>query len=126
MDKNLKLYIDDLKKKNIYDNSLIVITADHHAHLGGFDMGSRLTKDLPLYIINGGIDMDKAWHGQMNQLDVFTTVLDILDIKSKWRGLGKTILLPDYSNSVNQSMYDISRMIIESDYFRNCNADNDM
>lgn len=119
MDKHLKLYIDNLKKKDLYNNSLIIITADHHAHLGDLNMGDRLTKDLPLFIINGGIENDKSWNGKMNQLDVFTTVLDILNIQSKWHGLGKTILLPNYKNSVNQSMYDISRMIIESDYFRN-------
>ncbi len=119
MDFNLKLYIDDLKKKGLYDNSLIIVTADHHAHIGDLNMGTRLTSNLPLYIINGNIDMNTAWTGKMNQLDVYSTILDILQIETKWHGLGRTLLLPDYYDSVNQSLYDISRMIIESDYFKN-------
>lgn len=119
MDKNLELYIADLKNKGLYDNSLIVITADHHAHLGDLNMGNQLKKNLPLYIVNGSIDLNKAWKGEINQLDVYTTILDILNINCKWHGLGKTILLPDYKNSVSPKMFDISKMIIETDYFRN-------
>ena len=54
----------------------------------------------------------------MRQLDVFTTILDVLNINSKWRGLGHTILSPKYHNSVSDQVYQLSEMIIEGDYFK--------
>ena len=31
-------------------------------------------------MINGNINEDEAWKGEIHQLDVYTTILDILDI----------------------------------------------
>ena len=116
-DKCIHEYINHLKKNNLYDNSLIIITADHHVHSTNF--GIDITNELPLYIINGNIDNHIAWHGKCNQLDIYTTLLDLLNIETKWYGLGISLLSPHYENSLNNMKWDVSDQIIQSDFFKN-------
>ena len=111
-------YIDFLKEKGIYDNSLIIIAADHDARPQYINMEGIVKPEIPLYIINGGINNATAWDGECNQLDVYTTILDVMGIDSKWRGLGHTLLNKDYQNSVTEKTHEISSLIINSDYFR--------
>ena len=117
VDTQLKKYIEHLKNEGIYDNSLIIITSDHHAHMDAVGMAGKISPDLPLYIIHGNIDKTKAYFGPCNQLDVYTTILDVLGIASEWRGLGHTLLNANYHNSVSSSTYDISEQIIMNDFF---------
>ena len=113
----LNKYITFLKQKGVYDNSLIIITADHHVHLDAIGMEGKMVKELPLFIINGNIDNGTAWTGKMNQLDIFTTLLDILGLESDWHGLGHTILSPSYQNSLNEQAWSLSEQIIKGKYF---------
>lgn len=117
-DKQIGKYIDFLKERGTYNNSLIIIAADHDARPGYFDMEGIVKPEIPLYIINGGITSSTAWDGEFNQLDVYTTILDIMGIKSTWRGLGHTLLNKEYKNSVTERTQEISNWIINSDYFQ--------
>ena len=110
-------YLSYLKNCGLYDKSLIVITADHDAHIKSLKMEGKISNSLPLYIVNGNIDNTTAWQGECNQLDVYTTLLDILGIDSDWRGLGHTLLQRDYHNSVSTETRSISEQIIYSNYF---------
>lgn len=110
-------YLNDLKKKGLYDNSLIVIVSDHDAHSDYLGMEGKISREIPIYIVNGGIDDSNAWTGECNQLDVYTTILDIMGIQSKWRGLGHTLLNKNYQNSVTEDIQEISDWIIYGDYF---------
>jgi lipoteichoic acid synthase len=118
-DQQLEKYIDVLKKNGIYDKSVIVIAADHHAHPSMFDMEEGdISQELPLYVINGGIDMSEAWTGPCNQLDVYTTLLDMFGVKTKWHGLGHTLLKSDYINSVSDNTQRLSDWIVRGNYFK--------
>ena len=110
-------YLDDLKDKGLYDNSLIIIVSDHDAHPDYLGMDGKISREIPIYIVNGGIDNSNAWSGECNQLDVYTTILDIMGIQSKWRGLGHTLLNKNYQNSVTEDIQEMSDWIIYSDYF---------
>ena len=116
-DSQIGSYLNDLKKKGLYDNSLIVIVSDHDAHPDYLGMEGKVSREIPIYIVNGGFNNSDAWSGECNQLDVYTTILDILGIQSKWRGLGHTLLNKNYQNSVTENIQEISDMIIYSDYF---------
>lgn len=111
-------YVDGLKKNGLYDNSLIVIVADHDAHPDYLGMSGKITREIPIYIINGGFAPSSAWDGTCNQLDVFTTLLDIMGIESVWRGLGHTLLNKNYQNSVTDKIQELSDWIILGDYFK--------
>lgn len=123
VDTQIKKYIEYLRKEGVYDNSLIIITSDHSIHMDAIGMEGKISTDLPLYIIHGNIDKGKAYSGSCNQLDVYTTILDILGIRSEWRGLGHTLLNGNYQNSVSSTTYDISEQLIMSDFFGRIKTD---
>ena len=116
-DKQLRDYINRLKSTGLYDSSLIVIASDHHAHLDRLKMDGKISPHTPLFIINGKIEQNLAWKKEFHQLDVYTTLLDLLNIKQSWRGLGNTLLSPSYRNSVNPETSRLSDFIIEGNYF---------
>ena len=117
-DQQLEKYISALQRSGVYDRSVIVITADHHAHYSVLNMEEgEISEELPLYIINGGIEPETAWQGTCNQLDVYTTLLDLFGLTPQWRGLGHTLLKKDYINSVSEQRLRLSEWIIRSDYF---------
>jgi lipoteichoic acid synthase len=121
MDMQLGKYLEELKNKGLYDKSLIVIVADHDARPRYLDMEGKISDDIPVYFVNGGIDKAKAWNGECNQLDVYTTILDIMGIETKWRGLGHTLLNKDYQNSVTEKAQELSDWIVYGDYFKGKN-----
>lgn len=117
-DKHLGFFINKLKEKGLYDRSLIIICADHHAHVDRMGVAGMIETYIPLFIINGCIESNAAWKGDYHQLDVYTTILDVLGLDYRdWKGLGYTILSPRYRNSVNKTTKDISAMIVEGDFF---------
>lgn len=117
IDKQLMKFLNELKFKELYNNSLIVIASDHYAHLDMLNMTGKITSHTPLFLINGNIDGNSSWRGEFHQLDLYTTLLDILNINQRWKGLGYTLLYPLYVNSVEIKTSQISNMIIEGDYF---------
>ncbi len=74
---------------------------------------------LPFIIAHADIDPNKCWQEEMNQLDVFTTLLDLLQIDSDWYGLGSSILdRENYKNRLNEITQKVSDLIIESNYWK--------
>lgn len=122
-DEQIGKYIEHLKTCGLYDRSLIIIASDHEPHLSNMDVEEIISCELPLYIINGGFDINKVWSGSCNQLDIYTTILDILGVNSDWHGLGHTLLNPNYTNSVDDKTWQLSEWIIKGDYFRNRDED---
>jgi len=117
-DRQLSAFFNGLKKKGLYDNSLIIIASDHHIGSGVLELHDSITKrELPLFIINGGSDMKNAWRGGCNQLDVFTTIMDLMGVDSSWRGLGHSLLAPAYKNSLTERKWNYSEWMIKSGYF---------
>jgi len=120
-DKNLRRYFESLKRKGLYDNSLILIVADHHVNENFLNLPDRFKeRELPVYIINGGFKREEAWNGKCNQLDIYTTLLDLLDIQADWQGFGHTLLNTSYQNSLPEgsSKWDYSDWMIQSDWFK--------
>ena len=115
-DNQIRQYFEELKLKGLFDSSLIVIASDHYAHLDMLNMIGKISNHTPLFIINGDICIEKAWKGECHQLDTYTTLMDMLGIEQPWVGLGHT-LLDSYKCSVDETVSNISELIIEGDYF---------
>ena len=116
-DRQVERYFEHLKRSGLYDNSLIVIAADHSVH--NTDFGG-VSKEIPLYIVNVPNSIrDKMWKGACNQIDVYPTILDLLGIESDWYGLGHSLLSPNYCNAIDSKKWDVSEWIIRGDYFSN-------
>ena len=114
-DRQIKRYFKHLKHIGLYDNSLIVIAADHPVHSTDF---GGVSKDIPLYFVNLPPEIKKKmWTGECNQLDVYTTLMDLLGIESDWYGLGLSLLSPTYQSTIDSKKWDISEWIIRGDYF---------
>lgn len=117
-DKQIGEYIEFLKEHNLFDNTLIIITSDHNVPSNAIVLPKEMNAQaLPLYIINSGINKDCLWQDACNQLDVYTTILDMLDVENEWMGLGHTLHNRNYQQSVTNDTWDISEWIILSDYF---------
>jgi len=117
-DNQIRKYFKRLKDKGIFNNTLIVIASDHHVAENALSLPSGITRHkLPLFIINSRINQSETWKGDCNQLDVYTTILDVLGVDSPWRGLGHSLISTGYKNSVDASKWDYSEWIIKSGYF---------
>lgn len=113
-DRQIEMYFKFLKRSGLYDKSLIIIAADHP--VGNHNFGN-VSDDIPLYIINSSVSPKNMWQGECNQVDVYTTLLDLLGCTSDWYGLGHSLVSPDYKNSVSNRTWDVSEWIIMGDYF---------
>lgn len=117
-DKQIEDYFHKLKENGLYDNSIIIIVADHHAHPSLFDMNeNEISTDIPLYIVNGNINNNSSWQGKCNQLDIYTTLLDIIGTRTIWKGFGNTLITKNYQNSLRPELWNMSEQIIEGNYF---------
>ena len=115
-DEQIEQYINSLKETGVYDRSVIVIASDHHIEPKQLDMEGRISTDLPLFIINGDINMRQSWTGTCNQLDVYTTLLDLF-VRDDWCGLGHTLLRPKYRDSYTPQADRLSEWILRGDFF---------
>lgn len=116
-DKALKHLVESLKKERLYDESIIVFASDHEPTNAALE--HNFTNDLAILILNSGYA--GTIDGTARQIDLYTTLLDLFDLRSYfWAGTGQSLLrknahdphTEDYSRS-------ISALLIDSRYFDN-------
>lgn len=92
-DSTLGVFINRLKKDPLWQNTLIVLVADHGHPLPGYDPNDRPSKfHIPLIVTGGALKIKGVINTIGSQTDIATTVLDQLGISShnfKW---GKDLL----------------------------------
>ena len=127
MDKYIGLYINNLKSKGLFDNSVIVIVGDHLPPRSSLDMSNyNLCNMLPFIIINGGVNIIND--DLLSQDCVFPTILDLMGINSNYRGVGQSLLMPNIQrdNKFEQTRmklkHDISSMILRTNFFNERNG----
>lgn len=144
-------FINELKKRSLYDNSVIIIVGDHEAlpkdvrenidikkYCRDLD---RMNPYVPFIVLNSPYNVQ--YNDLMGQIDIFPTLKDILGLgNSNWNGLGNDILsknnskividkdlrayLPNNAQKPSElkhftSAWQISDKIIRADYFRSIN-----
>ncbi len=90
-------FLDTLKNKDLYDNSIIVIAADHEPK-AQFLSSDFNTAYIPIFILNSGHGLKIS--DKVDQADLFPTILDIMGIEdytcpvlgTSYRGLGRSLL----------------------------------
>ena len=117
-DAQIGKYINYLKKSKQYNNTIIMICSDHEVPEASKQMGC--SEALPLMIINSHIAKDKFYQGRINQIDLYPTLIDMFELKTKWRGMGHSLLRDDYNDKITPEKRNISNMIINGDYFSLC------
>lgn len=99
MDKIIAQFLDWLKDQGFYENTLIVLTADHGEEFwehGGWVHGARLYDELlrvPLIMAGPGLPQGTIVPRQVGLIDLPPTILDLLGIEEKVEGFQGTSLL---------------------------------
>lgn len=138
-DTQLGLFIETLKRKGIFDDTVTVILSDHtqknalikdSGHSPG--PGSRMA----FIAVNAGIT--ERIERTVGQIDIFPTILDIMGVdtdSSGYRGLGESVFNPSLDSAVasdgsvdgdasspliprQREAWEISDLILRGDYFR--------
>lgn len=104
----IKWMIDALHQRDIYHNTVIVITGDHVAHgltedgRAAFTRGKE--KYLPLIVLNSGYKTG-TYPYTAGQVDIYPTLLDIMELHDyRWRGLGLSMLRFRHSGATRSNM----------------------
>lgn len=111
-------YIKYLKESGQYDNSVIIICSDHEVPSEYLRIDNQ-PKNLPLIIANTHIPSDRFYHGQINQIDVFPTLLDMFGLDTEWRGIGKSLLREKIDCTTTAEDRHISDKILLGNFFGN-------
>jgi len=89
LDFRVKELIDILKSRNIYDNSIVIITSDHGDLIGEHDLvhhSYSVYEELihvPLIVkLPGNLRNGKVHDSLVSLLDIFPTIVDLLEIKN--------------------------------------------
>ena len=140
-DESLKEFVDFLKHKHLYDNTVIVIVSDHSQGLAveksefGSDNNDRQDA-LPMMFmaLNTGHTFKKT--DVAGQVNVFPTILQIMDrTNEKYHGMDRSLLEPELRSAVTtkgnilgnpgdrdaarqQRSFNVADSLQRGDYFR--------
>lgn len=114
-------FIDYLKRTGLYDESVIIIVADHCA-IRSYLTDEAYSPYIPFIAINTGVGYHSR--GQRAQVDIFPTILDIMGAEGyrlpqtgkPYHGLGTSLFLP--AKTTPDSIIDLSEKLFYTDYFR--------
>lgn len=109
-DRALCDFIDRLHQQGLYDNSVIVITGDHPAPASAMSP-SLVTNTVPLIILNAGVSV--YIDSIVGQIDIFPTIMDIMGVKKRYRGVGVSLLSDTISRQPTEAQT-VSELIIRS------------
>ncbi len=93
-------FIEELKKKPYFDNTLVVIVADHGARAYGRASIPLPTYEIPFMVYSPRHITPRRFDGLTSQLDVAPTVLGLLNISYDSLFFGKDTLLGDAQSRV--------------------------
>lgn len=96
-DECLASFIDGLKQRNLYDNSLIVIASDHTAWID-----DKTDERIVLSILNSG--ETKCITHPIGQVDVYPTILQVMDRYDaySYTGMGLSVLNPMLAGAIDR------------------------
>lgn len=122
MDACLGKFLKELKNIKMFENTTIVIVADHHAHVKYNDYAYASHK-TPMIILNSKLKKCVDYK-TIGQLDLYPTILSMFNIKSNYMGIGyslyengKDAKKNRYSDKEHKLLQYYSDLILESNYF---------
>ncbi len=119
-DKHLGLFMDEAKKKDWYQNTLIVIVADHSKK----SLKQRTKEDanaykIPLLLTGGALQDEwrgKTWDNFMSQLDIAASLLSQLNLPSTQYILSRNIFTVSIPSSCYYVFFDGCGYITDSGF----------
>lgn len=120
-DIQLQQYISSLKAHGIWDNTVLIIVADHHAQAQFLKMNNTFVKEheTPFIIINGQMADVQSIKNEINQIDIYPSLINLCGLNPLWKGIGRSVFNPStYENHATDKYYILSKKIIESNYLK--------
>lgn len=95
-------FIDSLKEKGLYDDTVIAIASDHNVVVEGSGYDHDYTK-IVFCILNSGITLHSST--PMGQVDVFSTLLQVMDKydKNYYCGMGLSMFNPELKGAIDKN-----------------------
>lgn len=123
MDHSINNYIDNMKRKGLYDKSLIVIASDHGWREDNTILPEGVNPETISFLILNLPHITTHCHMKVNQVDLFTSLVDFLHQNhtiphTDWYGLGQSIFRSNDTKTLGREWI-ISSNIILGDYFKN-------
>ncbi|WP_452224023.1 sulfatase [Lacinutrix chionoecetis] len=96
IDAQLGILFDDLERRNILDDTVIVLWGDHGFHLGdhtewckhsNFEQATR----IPFMFAGPGVEKNKKSHHPVNLIDLFPTVFELANVPQSDQTDGKSL-----------------------------------
>ena len=102
VDREVGLVLERLRRTGLFDQALIVVTADHGiAFQVGVDDRRLVTEDnveqvapVPMFVKAPGQTEGEVDQSLMRTLDVVPTIADLLDTRPRWRHDGRSAFAP--------------------------------
>ncbi len=110
IDAQIGILLDDLKRRNILDDTIIVLWGDHGFHLGdhtewckhsNFEQATR----IPFMFAGPGVKKNQKSHHPVNLVDLFPTIFDLAGVQQHTQTDGKSLVpLLDDDNATTVTM----------------------
>lgn len=102
-------------------NATIIITADHNILNSDLDPNPSHYRYLPFIVVSPRITENKVIKEVTNQIDIFPTVLHVINQDNYyWRGFGENLLQNDIRRTISESeAYTLSDKLIRMNYMSN-------
>lgn len=116
-DYQLNCFIDFLKQRNLYDNTILIIASDHSQNLATPSSSRKPDSEIPIVFIATNTGISKHITKPVGQIDVFPTILQIAGVENpKFAGVGTSML--DSTRVTNmEAAQNISELILRGNYF---------
>lgn len=115
-DSALGRFINKLKERQLFDNTMIFIVSDHAQNVR---TGAWQTSESMVFMaINTGVGKKidrRTW-----QIDVFPTILQLSGAgdSARWKGAGTSMLGPAQTEQETELAKEISELILRGDFFK--------
>ena len=84
-------FLEEMKRINLYENSIFIITADHGQYLyNDYDIEPRNFR-IPLFILNSELE-PHINHTLGSQIDLIPTIMDLMGISGNISSFGRSLL----------------------------------
>lgn len=115
-DSALNRFIETLKERGLFDNTLLFIVSDHAQNV--ITGAPQTMENMVFMAVNSGVG-EKIDH-RVGQIDVFPTILQLAGTGKSaiWKGAGASMLGPAQTEQEIEVAKEISELILRGDYFK--------
>jgi phosphoglycerol transferase MdoB-like AlkP superfamily enzyme len=119
LDQCVGQFVDRLRKRDDWDNTLIVMLPDHGIVNDGLDESNPLLNHIPMIWVGGAVKESRRVEQICNQTDLPATLLGQLGINHDAYTFSRDVLSKTYTHPVAIHTYDDGFTMIDSTSFVN-------